>query len=1155
MQPPGPPRPFRGAQYDKDMFTFLPPHSNRDVSAESSRKRKLNSSDHQNTVSAANARHGISVIPYPKLNAENLQGKEIHSSAPASQPRESSNFNGYSDQSQQWDQNDYAVNGHRKERVLNDSRSEYTGFTSFSGQLQSPSHKSSSSVSSLSEIHTQKTLNLPPPVTEDFSLHENRKPNSHEATLRGLSRSPLMTTDFSRCENWESNAHVATHKALGWQPPAVQNSYPHEIRESNANALAQKTTNWLPSMTQDFSQNGNCESDPHVTTQRTSNGPLLVTQDLKHHENREFNARVTRVENGPHSQDFWSFAHEKPKVMASDPYAQASARLGGSPRLPQNTIKPGAFIGGLDEKGRCEEETYKANCLSNIKEYGDAGRFSGFDGADICKGGSSSNVTKSDTDNFTGFDSSKAPGNNDSASVYNLQSETNNLLNVLRLLSAASGIGLADNNDRNVQGCGHDVKLIKSPPGSTVQNLNHPPAETNLSKKCEDGFILDKPPTTGEKGSVKLDDECKTENGASAFAEKLWDGTLQLSTSVSVSAIAFFKSGEKMQDFSWSESVEVKGKVRLEAFEKYVQDLPRSRSRGLMVMSLCWKDGSSDAEHKGMKEVARKYKEGKRVGFAKLSTDVDLYICPHSDAIITILAKHGFFKGMIAIKEKSDPLIGCVVWKKTSSSAPPTKSGSSLCSELESLPEQGKSQTPVDSVENNVKEKSPEILPRPEVDQPKQSMEVTKLILSIPSIPSKQSADFSDDDDLPEYDFKVAISQTSVSKTSEMQQIRSSHVLTPVSAEQKSVSSAVSISAQYSEAHKPSFPTQEQKQTGHSQGPATAPQNFGLQSDVKIPSLPMQEPKPIEKGASHLKPKNLFDDDDMPEWCPPDFMKIREEAAKRPGMSFSSSSEVPGSGPADSGYLLPLPPPPPPPPLTQIQLRSMNHPSAHLPKPAANSLVHENPGTLSSQVQFDEREYSPTPRVPPPPIGNPAANNFIHQRPAAPSTQIQFADKNLAAISSQMDFKDYNSSPYVPRPPIVNPTVSNIMHQSATAPSPQMQFGDKNSAAISSKMPFKQGKYPYVPHVPPPRVGNSATNNYMHQSSGAKSTQMQFAERNYSPNPRPSAPFAGRPTSEDVINQNSAFPPGFDPNPAFRPCFDQPGMKNSIPRSTRSSKP
>lgn len=42
-------------------------------------------------------------------------------------------------------------------------------------------------------------------------------------------------------------------------------------------------------------------------------------------------------------------------------------------------------------------------------------------------------------------------------------------------------------------------------------------------------------------------------------------------------------SGEKLPDTSWSGFIEVKGKVRLEAFEKYVQDLPRSRNRGLMV--------------------------------------------------------------------------------------------------------------------------------------------------------------------------------------------------------------------------------------------------------------------------------------------------------------------------------------------------------------------------------------------------------------------------------------------------------------------------------------------------------------------------------------------------------------------------------------------
>jgi hypothetical protein len=45
----------------------------------------------------------------------------------------------------------------------------------------------------------------------------------------------------------------------------------------------------------------------------------------------------------------------------------------------------------------------------------------------------------------------------------------------------------------------------------------------------------------------------------------------------------FLCSGEKMPNIKWCESVEVKGKVRLDAFEKYIQDLPRSRNRGLMV--------------------------------------------------------------------------------------------------------------------------------------------------------------------------------------------------------------------------------------------------------------------------------------------------------------------------------------------------------------------------------------------------------------------------------------------------------------------------------------------------------------------------------------------------------------------------------------------
>ncbi|KAA8522982.1 hypothetical protein F0562_009405 [Nyssa sinensis] len=60
---------------------------------------------------------------------------------------------------------------------------------------------------------------------------------------------------------------------------------------------------------------------------------------------------------------------------------------------------------------------------------------------------------------------------------------------------------------------------------------------------------------------------------------------------------------------------------------------------GTQVISLRWKEGSSETGLTGMKEVAKGYKKGERVGFAQLSPGIDLYICPRSDIIITILAK------------------------------------------------------------------------------------------------------------------------------------------------------------------------------------------------------------------------------------------------------------------------------------------------------------------------------------------------------------------------------------------------------------------------------------------------------------------------------------------------------------------------------------
>lgn len=45
-----------------------------------------------------------------------------------------------------------------------------------------------------------------------------------------------------------------------------------------------------------------------------------------------------------------------------------------------------------------------------------------------------------------------------------------------------------------------------------------------------------------------------------------------------------FCSGEKTSMQGWPSLLEVKGRVRLDAFEKFLQELPLSRSRTIMVL-------------------------------------------------------------------------------------------------------------------------------------------------------------------------------------------------------------------------------------------------------------------------------------------------------------------------------------------------------------------------------------------------------------------------------------------------------------------------------------------------------------------------------------------------------------------------------------------
>lgn len=240
------------------------------------------------------------------------------------------------------------------------------------------------------------------------------------------------------------------------------------------------------------------------------------------------------------------------------------------------------------------------------------------------------------------------------------------LQNEVQPCSAAKG------NDVGREGQDHGdgmIKIMKKTEGSDIENPKNLLTERTSAKNDDSlGNAVIRPCQRNDQcyGSIKLDEKSKPLAGkvAQTVAEKLWDGSLQLNSAVTVTTVAFFKSGEKIPDVNWSEFVEVKGKVKLEAFEKYIKDLPRSRNRGLMVVSLHWKEGSSASGLAGMKQVAKGYKERERVGFAHLSPGTDIYVCPRSDAIITILAKYGFFKGMAAVEDNQDSLIGCVVWRR-----------------------------------------------------------------------------------------------------------------------------------------------------------------------------------------------------------------------------------------------------------------------------------------------------------------------------------------------------------------------------------------------------------------------------------------------------------------------------------------------------------
>ncbi|XP_076902227.1 uncharacterized protein LOC143556900 isoform X2 [Bidens hawaiensis] len=450
-------------------------------------------------------------------------------------------------------------------------------------------------------------------------------------------------------------------------------------------------------------------------------------------------------------------------------------------------------------------------------------------------------------------------------------------------------------------------------------------------------------------------------------SEQLWEGSLQLSSSVTLSAVAFFKSGEKLVGNHWPEFIEVKGKVRLEAFEKYVQGLPRSRNRGLMVASICWNEGSSNNGLNGMKEVAKGYKKSSRVGFAHLLSGTDLYICPRSDPIITILAKYGFFKGMSVLDDKPDSMIGCVVWRKNRPSNPVENT-----TDVKNSPGLTESQNspPGFSSKQRAEQKlSPEKTESSQLDKPLTLPLTTTCAEVEPCNLVVKKRPF-EDDDLPEFDFGVACGKSKFDLG--------------VACGKSKFDLGVACG-------KSTVATK----------PLNSPKKLDNNSSlIQLPSVVNVIERNNNNNGS-LKPSSkktkLFDDDDMPEWQPPELHN------QPPPLTTSNFQTLP---------LHPPLPPGPPPPRAEIHssfpylpFQPANSQPPVFVRPPLQQLPPPPPQPPSSTGRFGSNQVLPVtsqppvfvrpppqPLPPPPPqppssTGRLSSNQVLwHQPPFPPSS-------------------------------------------------------------------------------------------------------------------------------------------------------------------------
>ncbi|KAI4316263.1 hypothetical protein L6164_024260 [Bauhinia variegata] len=222
-----------------------------------------------------------------------------------------------------------------------------------------------------------------------------------------------------------------------------------------------------------------------------------------------------------------------------------------------------------------------------------------------------------------------------------------------------------------------DTKLTDDHSDSKPANVNVEVRLTDDTKSASSRAELEvSQGRAGERNSYSHSYSYTTVAAGISKGESIWEGTLQLNISVTQPVIGIFKSGEKTSVKDWPGFLEIKGRVRLDAFEKFLQELPMSRSRAIMVVHFVSKESPPKNEQSTLQEAADSYIVDERVGFAEPVPRVELYFCPPHKKTVDMLSKVLTKEQIEAFNAIDNGLIGVLVWRKThlTSSVSPTSS-------------------------------------------------------------------------------------------------------------------------------------------------------------------------------------------------------------------------------------------------------------------------------------------------------------------------------------------------------------------------------------------------------------------------------------------------------------------------------------------------